>query len=109
MDNIDKHRTLILAIAMMSKGLRLNAQLGIPTYVESMIFRGLNSRDDDAEVARYRATLIGDRKRVKMKFGAVTDIVFCDGIADGREVVATLKDIRDYIAREVLPSLRTFL
>ncbi len=111
LDDVDKHRTLNLALAAHQGTSWGNPGVSRDTVIESMhVVRVLGPHEREAEIARYKAHKLGDKTaRVKVNLRPVVEVAFAYPPVEGREVLATFEGIRDYILNEVIPPLRPFL
>jgi hypothetical protein len=114
MQNIDKHRTLLLTymahrgamtIPVPPNNFPRATPLGMPP--DFRYIRNLAPFEREAIVAEYGFN--AGEPHMKMNFEPLLQIAFSQPPAKGREIVSFLRGIRDYIAIDVLPTLRTFL
>lgn len=106
LQNIDKHRALLLAVS---------AQHGVDATfpplcrIQYIQFRSADLSIPNAEFARYRVVSTQDGARMKMDAKPIIDITINNRPAQGREIVDLLKRIRLHIIDAVLPVLSVLL
>ncbi len=105
--NVDKHRLLpVTAMALRGTQYRLGVTGGPFTLHQIETF--VRPLKDNAMVARFTVDL-GPEGHMHVDANTVLDVVFDKGIeaksARGLGVVATLNEISDFIANEVMPAL----
>jgi|ERR1019366_6629121 hypothetical protein len=106
LSNIDKHRAPHLSAAHHG-----STQIpGQRVYVERLHFiRQAGLLESPTEIIRYKAFPHSKTRRVNMKFNFVVDVVFAGEPVPNQPLTISLKALRDYAAKEVIPKLRPFL
>jgi hypothetical protein len=107
LQNIDKHRALLLVPIDQRKVTLDNPRRAA---LKLMKFSAvIDATEDYAEVARYVFVNPEDGTRVKVNIEVAPNISFGNPPAERRDVLVTLRGIRQHIASKIIPPLQSLL